>query len=236
MDHQAAHIADVCHVAVQVERLGEPLAGFATALQHERDHRSVAASAEVLLGALVPRARGKTRVVDALDGRLTLQELHDLGGVRPVAVHAQRERLDALEDRPCVERTDRHAQVAQHLHPRLDDERTGAERGPVRQTVVARIGLGEVREASARGEVELAAVDDATGDRGAMTTEELGHRVHDDVGTPLERTDAVGGGDGVVDHERHTDIVGDLGDSLDVEHVVARVGQHLAEEGLGVRP
>jgi hypothetical protein len=38
-----------------------------------------------------------------------------------------------------------------------------------------------------RAEVELPAVDDDAADRGAVTAEELGRRVHDDVGAVLER-------------------------------------------------
>ena len=48
-------------------------------------------------------------------------------------------------------------------------------------------------------------------------------------------TDEVRGGHGVVDDERDAVVVGDLADALDVEHVVARVGEHLTVERLGVR-
>ena len=53
----------------------------------------------------------------------------------------------------------------------------------------------------------------------------------DDVGAPLDRADQVGGGDRVVDDERHADLVGDGSDRLDVEDVALRVGDGLAVEG-----
>ena len=57
VDHEAADVADVGDVAVQLERLDEPLAGLEPALDLERQHRAVALAAAVLLGPLVPRAR-----------------------------------------------------------------------------------------------------------------------------------------------------------------------------------
>ncbi len=68
-----------------------------------------------------------------------------------------------------------------------------------------------------------------------MTAEELGGRVHHDVGSVLERTDEIRRGDGVVDHERHAGLMGDTGDHLDVEDRVLRVADRLAVEQLGVR-
>ena len=38
VDHQAAHVADVGHVAVQLQRLDEPLAGLEAALDLEGEH------------------------------------------------------------------------------------------------------------------------------------------------------------------------------------------------------
>ena len=58
--------------------------------------------------------------------------------------------------------------------------------------------------------------------------------MHHDVGSPLQWAHAVWRWDGVVDNQRHSDIVGDLGDTFDVEHVVLRIGEHFAVERLGV--
>ena len=45
VDDQAAHVTDVGHVAVQLERLDEPLAGLDAALDLEREHRAGAVAA-----------------------------------------------------------------------------------------------------------------------------------------------------------------------------------------------
>ena len=68
-----------------------------------------------------------------------------------VALHAQAERLDALQGLPAVERRLAGADVAQDLHARLDDEgrQPGAEQVGVDQAVVGGVGRGEVGEAAA---------------------------------------------------------------------------------------
>src|SRR3546814_3727416 len=117
----------------------------------------------------------------------------------------------ALDDQEGVERADGGADVAQQLHAGLEDERSGPQGLPVLQAVVALVGLGEAGVATAGAEVERAAVDDDPAHRVAMPAEELGGRVDDDVGAPLDRADEVRGGDGVVDYERHVALVGDAG-------------------------
>ena len=124
------------------------------------------------------------------------------------------------------------AVVAQQLHPGLDRERGRTQLG-VHHTVVAGVRGGEAGEASLRP-VEGAAVDDHAGDRSAVSTEVLGGRVHDDVGALSDRLDQVRRGDGVVDDQRHTVLVGDRGDTGDVQDVDLRVGDRLGEERLGV--
>ncbi len=235
MDHQAAHVADVGDVAVQFGALDELLAGFEAALDLERQHRSVTPAAAELGGPLVPRARCETRVVDGFDLIVSVEVLGHLLRVGEVTLHAQAQRLEALQDQERVERRDRKAEVAQHLHASLEDERAVAERREVGEAVVAGVGLGEVREATGRGVVERAAVDDRAADRRAVAADELGEAVDHDVGAPLERTDQVRRGHRVVDHQRDAVGVGDAGDALDVEHVVLRVRDDLAEEHLGVR-
>ena len=157
-------------------------------------------------------------------------------------LHAQAERLEALGEQPSIEGSDGRAQVAEQLHARLEDEgqvgaecRADAEVTCIDQAVVAGVGLVVVREAlGILGIVEVAGVDDRSRDRRAVTADVLRRRVHDDVGAPLDRTDQVGGGDGVVDDEGDADLVSESGDPLDVEDVVLGIGDRLAVERLGI--
>ena len=67
-----------------------------------------------------------------------------------------------------------------------------------------------------------------------MTAQVLGGGVDDHIRAVLDGAQQVGGGHGVVHDQGHAVFVGDLGDGLNVEHVVAGVGHGLAVEELGV--
>ena len=102
--------------------------------------------------------------------------------------------------------------------------------------VVAGAGLGHDGEAAGSGPVELAAVDQDAAQGDAVTADELGCRMHHDVRAEIDRPGQERGGEGAVDHERHTDVVCEPGDGGNVQHVDPRVADRLAEEQLRVRP
>ena len=97
---------------------------------------------------LVPLARLEARERDPLDLVARLEPLGDGLRVLRVALHAQAQRLEPLEEQERVERRDRGADVALVLQPGLEDVLRGPQRlGQLREheAVVARVGLGEVR-------------------------------------------------------------------------------------------
>ena len=123
------------------------LAGVDAALQLERDDRALAVG-EVLVGALLPLARLQARVRDPLDLVATLEPLRNRERVLRVPLHAQAQRLQALQEQERVERRDRRADVAQVLQPALEHEHRGPQLGRKlreHEAVVARVGLGEAR-------------------------------------------------------------------------------------------
>ena len=67
-----------------------------------------------------------------------------------------------------------------------------------------------------------------------MAAQVLGGRVNDHIRAVLDGAQQVGGGHGVVHDQGHAVFVGNCGDGLNVEHVVAGVGHGLAVEQLGV--
>ena len=68
-----------------------------------------------------------------------------------------------------------------------------------------------------------------------MSVHILGRGVGHDVGSPFKRTAVDRGSECVVDNQGYPVAVGDACELLDVEHLYARVGDGLAEEGFGVR-
>ncbi len=131
------------------------------------------------------------------------------------------------------------AHVPQVLQPGLQHE-PGREEGLGQlaedQAVVARVGLGEAREPAAALVVEGAAVDDDPADGGAVAADELGGRVHHDVGAVAKGLAQVRRGHGVVHHQGDPVLVGDGRHVLEVEDVTLGVAERLGVEGLGVGP
>jgi hypothetical protein len=117
----------------------------------------------------------------------------DLFGVGADAVHAQRQRLQALQNQEAVERRDGCAHVAQRHDARATDEGSRAQGFGVNDAVVGHVGLVEALELQlVLGPGKAPAVDNHAADRVAMATDVLGQRVHDDVGAVLEGAAQIG--------------------------------------------
>ena len=169
--------------------LDERPAGLAAALDAEGDQRAAAAR-EHAPGDLVVRVGLEARVVDPLrPPSCSSRQLGDRQARSAVALHAQRQRLDALQEQEGVERRERRARVAQQdgahaadVGRRARARRTRRRRGSCGSGCVRpgkRVGVGDP--------VEAAGVDDDAADRGAVAADELRQRVHDDVGAVVER-------------------------------------------------
>src|SRR5207302_128141 len=81
--------------------------------------------------------------------------------------------------------------------------------------------------------VKFAAIDDDAANRGTMSTDKLGGRVHNDIGTVLQRLYQVGCRQCVVDNERQTVLVCDIGYGANIQRIQARIAQRLGEDGFG---
>src|SRR5690349_5567781 len=141
MDHQRLGVADVGEVAHEGERLDELHAGVEAALDAECEERSRALR-QVLLCERVIAALGQAGVVHPRDLRMVAQEFSHPHRVGDMPIHAHRQRLQPLQQQPRVERRDRRAEDAQHLHARLHGEAEVAEGLVELHAVVARGRLG----------------------------------------------------------------------------------------------
>jgi hypothetical protein len=230
VDRERLRVADVREVAEQLQALDERLAGRRAAAHAERDERAVAA-AQHAISDLAIRARRQAGVVDPLDRLVPGQVLGDGQAVLRVALHPQRQRLDALQEQERVERRERRSGVAQQHRARPPDVSGRAERVAPDDAVVGRVGLRQPGEAiGVRDPVEAAGVDDRAADRSAVAADELRQRVHGDVGALLEDARADRRRHGVVEHERQPCRVRRVSPRRDVEHVQPRVADRLAED------
>ena len=119
-----------------------------------------------------------------------------------MALHAQRERLEPLEEQEGVQRGERRAGITQKDRADPRYKRRGAGRLGEAEAVVARARLGQAGEFSAFRPVEPAAVHNHAADRGAMAADELRRGMDDDVRAVLDRPQQVWCGKGRIDDER----------------------------------
>src|SRR5258707_928251 len=112
MDRQRAGIADIGDMIEQLERVDEARARLVPFAQLEADQAAEAAleidvGAPVLLGVVVQRRIDHLRHVG-----MALQVNRDRAGIAAMLAHAQRQRLESLDELERVERAHAHAHIA----------------------------------------------------------------------------------------------------------------------------
>ena len=144
------------------------------------------------------------------------QERRNRLRVADVPLHPHGQRLQPLQEEERVERAQRRTEIAQVFDARLHQVAVLAEGFGEADAVVTGRRLGHAGKlAVVPG--KAAGLDDDAADRRAVPADELGGGVDDDVGAMLDRPAEIRRGEGVVDHQRHTGLVRDLGDRGDVE-------------------
>src|SRR5437660_2921558 len=66
-----------------------------------------------------------------------------------------------------------------------------------------------------------------------MTANKLGGRMYNDVRAMLQRLHQVGSGQGIIDNEWHSMLVGNIGHSADIDRIQARIAHRLRIDRLG---
>src|SRR5262249_57684547 len=85
------------------------------------------------------------------------------------------------------------------------------------------------------GRWKLPAGKNAPADRVAVAAEKFRERMHDDIGAVVDWLAQIGRGQGVVDDQRNSRVLGDLADRLDIGDDAAWIGDRLNENRLGLR-
>ncbi len=126
MAAQRARVADIDEPLDQAERIVKRLGRLEAALDAESEQRRRAA-AEVFLRQRVIRAVREAGVVDPGDARVGAQEIGDAAAVFDMALHAQRDGLDALQQQERAHRREHRAGGALIDAARARDIGLGAE-------------------------------------------------------------------------------------------------------------
>ena len=230
---QALHVGDIGEQRENLQVVDEFPGRFLAALNLEREDRG-AAVGEVTLVELVVGVVGQARVVHGSHVRVVSQELDDLLRVLDMAIDAQRQRLGALQQNPCVERRDASAFVAQQNGAHVGRECSRAYGFGEAHAMVARVGFGDFGVLAARFPVEVAAVDDHAAERATVAADELSRGMHHDVRAVLKRTEQVRRAEGVVDYDGQPVLLSDFGNGVDVGNVGVRVAERFEVNDGGV--
>jgi hypothetical protein len=156
-------------------------------------------------------------------------------GIFDMAVHADAEGLDTLQQLKGIGRREAGAEVAQALGARPHDERRWAELLVENDAVIAGIGLGQHRKFSGKPPIEPAAIDNHAADGDAVAADPFGGGVHHDIGAKFDRAAEIGRCEGIVDQQWNFCIVGDPRDVGDIKHFKAGIADGLADHQARIR-
>ncbi len=232
MDDEGFRVADVREEAEQLHVVDKPLACLQSAVDAEAENRTEAARV-VPLRQVVRRVVWQAGITHPAHVWVVHQEVCYLQRVLAVALHAQVERLQSLEEQERVERREGGAEVAEQLNACLDDVRHRPKRLRVLQPVVRGVGLREGGEVAVRP-VEPAAVHNHAADACAVTADELRCAMHHDVRSVLQGTHQVRARQRVINDKRDARLVSDVRHRLNVEGVQPRVSDRLGVDRAGL--
>ena len=231
MDDEAARVADVGQVGEELQRVDEPPARRATVAvggaEAEREHRP-GPPAEVLARQGVLRMILEPGVGHPGHPRVVAKEPRHAERVGGVALHAERQRLEALEQQEGVDRREARPGVAHRLGPHLHQEAVVAERIVEPQPVIRGRRVRDRRHVAV---VEPAGLEHRPADAVAMSADELGGGVQHDGGAPVDGPAEVRRGECVVHDQRNAMRGGQRGQRLEVQNAAARIADRLAVEG-----
>src|SRR5579875_2254409 len=144
-----------------------------------------------------------------------------------MTLHAQRERLQSLEQQERIERADAWSHIAQGFAAGLHAEAKIAKSLIEAHAVIAGRGIDNLRKFPIVPG-EFARLNQHARDRGAVPADEFCRRMYHDVRAILEWPAEIGCGERVVYHQGHARLMRDLRYRLDVEHIPARIADRLS--------
>ena len=173
-------------------------------------------------------------MIDLLDKRVVDEVIENFLGVLRVTLQAQRKSFGALQEQECGKRRDRRAGISEQDCADIHRECSLTCGVCKLHAVIAGVWLGNPRISARSCPIKGAAVYDDAAECRAVTADEFCRRVNDDVCAVLDRSDKIRSAEGVVNNERKSVSVGDLGERVDVGDIAVRVAEGLDVDRLGV--
>ncbi len=234
MDHERFDIRNVREQRKQLQRFRELLRLLARAVEFKSEDRRAALGIIFVIEFLFSAGRER-RMVDLLHLGVLIQEIDHLQRVLHMPLHAEGQRLNALQEQEGVERRDACARVAQERCADLHHVSRGADRVRKHDAVIGSVGFAQTREFVVLLPIKGSSVDDHAADDGAMTAKELRRRMDDDIRAVLDRTEEIRGRKRIIDDHRDAVFMRDRRDCFKIQHVRVGVAERFQIERFGVR-
>ncbi len=164
------------------------------------------------------------------------QVLHHCQRIGYMSLDTECQCLQALQKEPCIKRCEASALVTKH-----DGTDVGGNDGRccVLREAYAVIGFVRLHQpgplVSLGGPVKLARIYNDAAQGCAVSADELGCGMHNDICTVLDRSDQIRCSEGIVDDQRQSVLMCHICPCLNVSHFTVRVAQRLNVERLGIR-
>ena len=234
MYHQALHIGHVGQQREDTQVVDKGPSLFLSALDFEGEDTATTVGEELLVECVV-RVRGQRGMVNLGHLGVMGQEVDDALGVVGVALYAQTERLQALEQYPGVEGADGGTRVAQYHGADAGYEGSGPGHVGKDGSVIRGVGLGQRGVLVGIGlPVKLAAIYDDATQRATVSADKLGSRVYHHVGAVLQGPYQIRCAKGVVYNDDGIVAVGYLADAVYIGYAGVGVAEGLNDDSLGV--
>src|SRR5258708_31679109 len=135
---------------------------------------------------------------------MTFQELRHPERVLAMTLQTHAKGFQTLQKEPGIEGRGRRANVAKQLHTSLNDVRERSQGRCIANTVIRRIRVDQIREASTGSPIELPTIDNHAANRSPMTTDKFGGGVDHNISAMLEGLDQIGRWQRIIEDQRQS--------------------------------
>jgi len=147
-----------------------------------------------------------------------------------VSTHSQRQGFKPLQNLERCHGCHAGPEVANAFSAGAGDKRLGAKFVSEHQIVKTGIGFGERRKLAAGVPVERTAINDYAAYNDAVSAQEFGGAVNNNIRAMFDGTAQIGRAEGGVDQQGQSGVVGHTGDPGNVEYLKTGIAKHLAKQ------
>ena len=233
MDHQALHVRHIGQQGEDLQVVDKSPRLLLTALDLKGKNGG-SSIGKISFIQFVVRMVRKGRVIHFGDLRMPAEILDHFLCVFGMPLQAEREGLHSLEKEKCIEGRDGRAGIPKEDSPDVGHKGCGTDGVLKGNSVIARIGVGDLRILPGILPVKLSCFHDDTSQRCSVATQEFSGGVHHDVHAVLDGTDQVRCTEGIIYNERKSVPVRDLRDGIQIRDIAVGISQCLQIDRSGI--